>query len=124
MEVTKRRIIKHRNRRLYDALRGRAITLLELSDLVAAGENVAVELSRTGEDITAVTLLASLAERIRRRPSERLRGEVTSLLSSALRSSAAADGRSSVGPAAECVRREETAEFGKRGAGVSDERER
>jgi len=124
VEVTKRRIIKHRNRRLYDALRGRAITLLELSDLVAAGENVAVELSRTGEDITAVTLLASLAERIRHRPSDRLRGEVTSLLSSALRSSAAADGRSGVGPPAERARREETADLGRRGAGVGDERER
>jgi polyhydroxyalkanoate synthesis regulator protein len=88
VEVIKRRIIKHRNRRLYDALRGRAITLLELSDLVASGENVAVELSGTGEDITAVTLLASFAERIRRRPSERLGGEVTSLLSHALRRAA------------------------------------
>lgn len=85
MVVTRRKIIKHRNRRLYDANRGRAITLLELSDLVAAGEDVAVELSSSGEDITAVTLLASFAERIRKRPSERLRGEVTHLLSHALR---------------------------------------
>lgn len=85
MTVTKRRIIKHRNRRLYDALEGKSITLLELSDLVAAGENVAVELKGTGEDITAVTLLASLAERIRRRPCERLGSEVAALLSHALR---------------------------------------
>ena len=92
-----RRIIKHRNRRLYDALRGRAITLLELSDLVAEGENVSVELSGTGEDITAVTLLASLAERIRKRPSERLDGEVTSLLASALRSSGGAKSASLAG---------------------------
>lgn len=92
MEVTTRRIIKHRNRRLYDALEGRAITLLELSDLVAAGENVTVELKGTGEDITAVTLLASFAERIRRRPNERLGARVASLLSGALRG-AAADGR-------------------------------
>jgi polyhydroxyalkanoate synthesis regulator protein len=89
----KRRIIKHRNRRLYDALEGRAITLLELSDLVAAGENVAVELKGTGEDITAVTLLASFAERIRRRPSERLSAQVAALLSRALRG-AVDDGRS------------------------------
>jgi polyhydroxyalkanoate synthesis regulator protein len=85
VQVTTRKIIKHRNRRLYDALRGRAITLLELSDLVAAGEDVAVELSGSGEDITAVTLLASFAERIRKRPSERLGGEVACLLRSALR---------------------------------------
>ncbi|MFH1502222.1 MAG: polyhydroxyalkanoate synthesis regulator DNA-binding domain-containing protein [Candidatus Eisenbacteria bacterium] len=81
----KRRIIKHRNRRLYDAFEGKAITLLELSDLVAAGENVAVEHKGTGEDITAVTLLASFAERIRRRPYERLASEVAALLSGALR---------------------------------------
>jgi hypothetical protein len=90
--ITKRRIIKHRNRRLYDALEGRAITLLELSDLVAEGENVTVELKGTGEDITAVTLLASFAERIRRRPNELLGSRVAALLSGALRG-AVADGR-------------------------------
>lgn len=85
MTVMTRRIIKHRNRRLYDALEGKVITLLELSDLVASGENVAVELKGTGEDITAVTLLASFAERIRRRPCERLCAEVSMVLSRALR---------------------------------------
>ncbi len=85
MPVIKRRIIKHRNRRLYDALEGRVITLLELSDLVAAGENIAVELKGTGEDITALTLLASFAERMRRRPSEHLGSEVASVLTRALR---------------------------------------
>ncbi|MBD3347569.1 MAG: hypothetical protein GF400_00035, partial [Candidatus Eisenbacteria bacterium] len=99
MVLTKRRIIKHRNRRLYDALEGRTITLLELSDIVAAGENVAVELSGTGEDITAVTLLASFAERIRRRPSERLGCEVTSILSDALRGAADVGGAAQPGAA-------------------------
>ena len=65
-----RRIIKHANRRLYDAVQGRVITLLELSDLVADGESVTVEMKGTGEDITAVTLLHSVLERLRRRPSE------------------------------------------------------
>jgi hypothetical protein len=63
-----RRIIKYANRRLYDTARGRSITLLELSDLVAAGERVTVELKGTGEDITAVTLLQSILERLKRRP--------------------------------------------------------
>jgi len=63
-----RRIIKYSNRRLYDAAQGRSITLLELSDLVAAGEHVTVELKGTGEDITAVTLLQSILERLRQRP--------------------------------------------------------
>jgi hypothetical protein len=61
-----RRIIKHANRRLYDAQEGRVITLLELSDLLAGGESVVVELKRTGEDITAITLLQSVLERLRR----------------------------------------------------------
>ncbi len=80
----KRRIIKHRNRRLYDALEGRAITLLELSDLVASGENVAVELKGTGEDITALTILSSFVERARRRPSEQLGPDLASALLRAL----------------------------------------
>ena len=63
-----RHIIKYSNRRLYDAVQRRAITLVELSDLVAAGESVTVELKGTGEDITAVTLIQSFLERLRRRP--------------------------------------------------------
>ena len=61
-----RRIIKYSNRRLYDAVQARTITLLELSDLIAAGENVTVEQKETGEDITGVTLLQSVLERLRR----------------------------------------------------------
>jgi polyhydroxyalkanoate synthesis regulator protein len=65
-----RRIIKHANRRLYDAVQGKVITLLELSDLVADGETVTVEIKGTGEDITAITLLHSVLERLKRRPQE------------------------------------------------------
>jgi hypothetical protein len=61
-----RRIIKHANRRLYDAEQRRAITLLELSTLLADGENIVVELKETGEDITAETLLLCVLEHIRR----------------------------------------------------------
>ncbi len=92
-----RRIVKHRNRRLYDVLEGRVITLLELSDLVAAGETVAVELKGTGEDITAVTLASSITERLRRRPYERLGAEVASALSRALRGTRDDDGRNGTG---------------------------
>lgn len=81
----KRRIIKHANRRLYDVQEGRAITLLELSDLVAAGESVAVEIVGTGEDITTVTLLASLLERLKRRPGESLGSRIAETLASAVR---------------------------------------
>ena len=65
-----------------------------LSDTLAAlpPVQVAVELKGTGEDITAVTLLASLAERIRHRPHERLGSEVASLLSRALQRSVGDDG--------------------------------
>jgi polyhydroxyalkanoate synthesis regulator protein len=61
-----RTIIKHANRRLYDATEGRTITLLALSDIVVAGEPVSVIEKVTGEDITAVTLLQSLLERLKR----------------------------------------------------------
>jgi polyhydroxyalkanoate synthesis regulator protein len=80
-----RRIIKYSNRRLYDTARGRSITLLELSDLVASGESVTVELKGTGEDITAVTLLQSILERMRRRPRALLAGGVADRLLGSVR---------------------------------------
>jgi polyhydroxyalkanoate synthesis regulator protein len=80
-----RRIIKYSNRRLYDAAQGRSITLLELSDLVASGETVTVELKGTGEDITAVTLLQSILERLRRRPRGFLGSGVADRLLSSVR---------------------------------------
>lgn len=61
-----RTINKHANRRLYDAGQGRTITLLQLSDIVVEGESVCVVDKATGEDITAVTLLHSLLERLKR----------------------------------------------------------
>jgi len=65
-----RRIIKYSNRRLYDAVQARTITLLELSDLIAAGESVTVEWKGSGEDITGVTLLQSVLERLKRKPAD------------------------------------------------------
>lgn len=83
--VMARRIIKYSNRRLYDAAQGRSITLLELSDLVAAGVRVTVELKDTGEDITAVSLLQSILERLRHRPSSLLGSGVADRLLSSVR---------------------------------------
>jgi hypothetical protein len=80
-----RRIIKYSNRRLYDATQGRPITLLELSDLVAAGETVTVELKGTGEDITAVTLLQSILEHLRHRPGRALESGVADRFVSSVR---------------------------------------
>lgn len=67
-----RHIIKYSNRRLYDAVQKKVITLLELSDLLAVGEQVSVFQKDTGEDITAVTVLQSVIERLKRMPEERL----------------------------------------------------
>lgn len=63
-----RRIIKYSNRRLYDPVQKRVITLLALSDLLAGGVTVTVEEKESGEDITAVTVLQSVLERLKRCP--------------------------------------------------------
>ena len=80
-----RHIIKHANRRLYDVEQRRVITLLELSNLVAAGVNVSVELKETGEDITAVTLLQSVLERVKLARKERLGSLAAERLEGAVR---------------------------------------
>lgn len=67
-----RHIIKYSNRRLYDATQRKVITLLELSDLLADGEHVSVVVKDTGEDITAVTVLQSVIERLKRRSGDDL----------------------------------------------------
>jgi len=94
-----RRIIKYANRRLYDPLQGRAITLLGLSDLLAGGETVTVEDKESGEDITAVTVLQSILERVKRRPGEGLDDGGTQRLLDLVR--AAIENRASRGEAFE-----------------------
>jgi polyhydroxyalkanoate synthesis regulator protein len=81
-----RRIIKYSNRRLYDAAQARTITLIELSDLVARGEDVTVGRKGSGEDITAVTLLQSVLERLKRNPAESVAPAVLERLLAAARS--------------------------------------
>ncbi|HEY2030457.1 MAG TPA: polyhydroxyalkanoate synthesis regulator DNA-binding domain-containing protein [Myxococcales bacterium] len=53
---------KYGNRRLYDTVRSRYITLEELAAIVRGGENVQVVDAKTGEDLTAGTLTQILVE--------------------------------------------------------------
>ncbi len=75
-----RLIHKYSNRRLYDTHRGRAITLLELADVVLQGEDVRVENRSTREDITTVTLLHALVERLKRHPDDAVAGRIADRL--------------------------------------------
>lgn len=85
-----RTIMKHANRRLYDARERRAITLVEVSELVISGEPISVVDKASGEDITVVTLLQSVLERLRRRSREELESEEIDRLVAALRRAMAA----------------------------------
>ncbi len=75
-----RLIHKYSNRRLYDTHRGRTITLLELADIALEGEDVRVEHRSTHEDITTVTLLHALVERLKRHPDDALAERIGTLL--------------------------------------------
>jgi polyhydroxyalkanoate synthesis regulator protein len=90
-----RTIIKHANRRLYDASERRAVTLLEISELVVGGESISVLDKVSGEDITVVTLLQSLLERLKRRSSQGMEIEEADRLVAELRKamSAGMEGR-------------------------------
>ena len=78
-------IIKHANRRLYDASERRTITLLDVAEFVAQGKSVSVVDKVSGEDITVVTLLQSLLELLRTRSSEGLEVEEVDRLVGSLR---------------------------------------
>jgi polyhydroxyalkanoate synthesis regulator protein len=84
-----RTIIKHANRRLYDARERRTITLLEVSRLVTGGESISVVDKASGEDITAVTLLQSLLERLRSRSTANLEAHEVDRLVAELRAAMA-----------------------------------
>ena len=84
-----RTIIKHANRRLYDTSDRKVVTLLGVSELVVGGESIRVVDKASGEDITVVTLLQSLLERLRRRSSEGFRLEDADRLVAALRTAMA-----------------------------------
>jgi polyhydroxyalkanoate synthesis regulator protein len=58
---------KYINRKLYDVAETRYVSMLDLSDVVASGENVSVTCDRTGLDITHETLCRALYERLKAR---------------------------------------------------------
>lgn len=80
-----RRIVKHANRRLYDAERKGPITLLEVSQLIVDGETVLVLDRVTGEDITAITILHALGDRLRRKPASAMGAREAERLVAALK---------------------------------------
>ena len=73
-----------------DQIPRRPITLLEVSELVTGGESISVVDKASGEDITVVTLLQSLLERLKRRSSEDLEAEEVDRMVAALRVAMAA----------------------------------
>ena len=53
---------KHANRRLYDTVRKRYVSLQEIRDLICEGTDIRVEESGSGDDITQQLLLQIMAE--------------------------------------------------------------
>src|SRR5512145_2434847 len=64
-----RRVIKrYSNRKLYDTRDSRYVTLLEIAELVRAGEDIQVIDNATKEDKTDVTLALIISEELKARP--------------------------------------------------------
>ena len=74
-------IKKYPNRRYYDATQSRHLTLQDVYALVRGGQEVRIQNSRTGEDITNVILLQLLTEH----DAEKLSSLPSSLLHQAMR---------------------------------------
>ncbi|HEY5956116.1 MAG TPA: polyhydroxyalkanoate synthesis regulator DNA-binding domain-containing protein [Polyangiaceae bacterium] len=67
--ASNRRVIKrYSNRKLYDTRESRYVTLLEIAELVRAGEDVQVIDNATKEDKTDVTLALIISEELKTRP--------------------------------------------------------
>lgn len=67
---TKCRVIKrYGNRKLYDTLGSRYVTLHQIADMVRAGEDVQIIDNLTKEDKTEVTLALIISEELKERPS-------------------------------------------------------
>lgn len=65
----RRRVIKrYSNRKLYDTTDSKYVTLLELADLIRAGEDVRVIDNATKEDKTEVTLALIISEELKTQP--------------------------------------------------------
>jgi polyhydroxyalkanoate synthesis repressor PhaR len=67
--ATRRRLIKrYTNRKLYDTEGSRYVTLLEIAELVRAGEEVEIIDNQTKEDKTEATLALIISEELKERP--------------------------------------------------------
>ena len=64
-----RELVRYSNRKLYDLLDRRYVTLEELSALVANGADVAIREQKTGKDISSVVLGQALVDTLKRRTS-------------------------------------------------------
>jgi polyhydroxyalkanoate synthesis repressor PhaR len=60
--MTERIITKYANRRLYDTVGSRHVTLYDIKELILGGEQVKVIDNKTGDDVTRSTLLQIVAE--------------------------------------------------------------
>lgn len=69
-ESTVQRIVKYGNRKMYAPSEAAYVSMLQLSDIVARGQQVVVVLDETGEDITLETLTRALYERVKCRDRE------------------------------------------------------
>jgi polyhydroxyalkanoate synthesis regulator protein len=56
---------KYENRKLYDLMTGTYVSMLDLSNVVAGGEQVRVTCHRTGKNLTHEVLARALCDRLR-----------------------------------------------------------
>ena len=63
MTVTVRHYKKYANRKFYDLDRGRYVSLLDIGDAIAGGEEIQAFCDRTGRDLTFETLARTMYER-------------------------------------------------------------
>jgi hypothetical protein len=65
MAATVRHFKKYANRKFYDLDKGRYVSLLDVGDVIAGGEEIDVVCDRTSRDLTFETLARTLHERTR-----------------------------------------------------------
>ena len=68
VDETRRTIKRYSNRKLYDTRQSRYVTLLQIAEMVRAGEDVQIIDNATKEDKTDVTLALIISEELKARP--------------------------------------------------------